>query len=194
MKRIIQLLIMIAVVFAAVSAWQVWTYGVEGEKKVDAAIVLGAAQWGGKPSPVFEGRIREAVDLYEEGQVDYLIFTGGKSEKAEFSEAEVGKGRAMEAGVPEEDILLEESSLETKENLSESKKILKEKSITSFYLVSDRFHLKRATAMAKDMGIDAEGVPTEYSAYQSLETKLPFFFEEWLHYMWYEVGSWVNPE
>lgn len=179
----------IAVLFAFVSAYQVWTYGVDGGEKADAAIVLGAAQWNGSPSPVFHGRIKEAIDLYEKGYVEYLIFTGGKNGDAAFSEAEVGKNTAMEAGVPEENILVEENSLMTEENLEEAKKIAKKKSFQNYFLVSDQYHLKRAVEMAEDIGIKAEGVPTQYSAYKTMETKAPFFLKEWVHYMGYEVKN-----
>ncbi|SDJ61687.1 YdcF family protein [Salimicrobium halophilum] len=188
MKRFIQFIFVISVLFAALSAYQVWTYGVEGEEKADAAIVLGAAQWNGSPSPVFHGRIKEAIDLYQKGHVEYLIFTGGKSGEAAFSEAEVGKQTAIEAGVPEENILVEETSLVTKENLQEAKKLSDEHSINTYYLVSDQYHLKRAVTMAEDIGMNAEGVATDYSAYETMETKFPFFFKEWVYYMGYEVG------
>ncbi|WP_347862433.1 YdcF family protein [Salimicrobium sp. PL1-032A] len=188
MKKLIKFLFVISVLFAALSAYQVWTYGVEEKEETDAAIVLGAAQWNGDPSPVFLGRIKEAIDLYQEGYVEYLIFTGGKSEEAAYSEAEVGKQTAMEAGVPEENILVEETSLVTKENLQEAKKLASEYSFATYYLVSDQYHLKRAVAMAQDIGMNAKGVATSYSAYETMETKFPFFFKEWVHYMGYEVS------
>lgn len=115
-------------------------------------IVLGAAQWNGKPSPVFEGRLKQGIELYEEGHVDYLIFTGGKSEQAASSEAEVGRNYALEKGIPEEDILYEDSSLMTEDNIINAKEVTEEKNLETFLIVSDQFHLKRRSPWRKVMG------------------------------------------
>ncbi|RDY70379.1 YdcF family protein, partial [Halobacillus trueperi] len=174
MKRFVQIILLLMISYALYTGYSVWTYGDEKVSEADAAIVLGAAQWNGKPSPVFEGRLKQGIELYKEGHVEYLILTGGKSEQAASSEAEVGKGYAMEHGVNEEDILFEDQSLITEDNLSNAKEVSDEKGIRSFFIVSDQFHLKRAVAMAKHLGMKVEGVPTQYSAYKSMETKVPF--------------------
>ncbi|MBN9655963.1 YdcF family protein [Halobacillus sp. GSS1] len=183
MKRFIQIILLLMISYALYTGYSVWTYGDEKVSEADAAIVLGAAQWNGKPSPVFEGRLKQGIELYKEGHVEYLILTGGKSEQAASSEAEVGKGYAMEHGVKEEDILFEDQSLITEDNLSNAKEVSDEKGIRSFFIVSDQFHLKRAVAMAKHLGMKVEGVPTQYSAYKSMETKVPFFLREWGYWM-----------
>ncbi len=117
-------------------------------------------QWNGEPSPVFEGRLKQGIELYEEGVVEYLVLTGGKSENASSSEAKVGKDFAMENGIPEEDIMYEDLSLVTEENLSNAKEVTEKNGIHSYLLVSDQFHLKRAVAMAENLGMDVKGVPT----------------------------------
>ncbi|MYL49105.1 YdcF family protein [Halobacillus litoralis] len=183
MKRLIQIILLILLAYALYTGYSVWTYGDEKATDADAAIVLGAAQWNGKPSPVFEGRLKQGIELYKEGRVEYLILTGGKSEQAASSEAEVGKDYAMEHGVKEEDILFEDRSLITEDNLSNAKEVSHEKGIRSFLIVSDQFHLKRAVAMAKHLNMKVEGVPTQYSAYKSMETKVPFFLREWGYWM-----------
>ncbi|WP_394218482.1 YdcF family protein [Halobacillus trueperi] len=183
MKRLIQIILLMLLAYALYTGYSVWTYGDEKATDADAAIVLGAAQWNGKPSPVFEGRLKQGIELYKEGRVEYLILTGGKSEQAASSEAEVGKDYAMEHGVKEEDILFEDRSLITEDNLSNAKEVSHEKGIRSFLIVSDQFHLKRAVAMAKHLNMKVEGVPTQYSAYKSMETKVPFFLREWGYWM-----------
>ncbi|WP_406944664.1 YdcF family protein [Halobacillus sp. SY10] len=183
MKRFIQIILFLMLGYALYTGYSVWTYGDEKASEADAAIVLGAAQWNGKPSPVFEGRLKQGIELYKEEQVEYLILTGGKSEQAASSEAEVGKDYAMDHGVKEEDILFEDRSLITEDNLSNAKEVSHEKGIRSFLIVSDQFHLKRAVAMAEKLDMEVEGVPTEYSAYKSMETKVPFFLREWGYWM-----------
>ncbi|RWZ54964.1 YdcF family protein [Halobacillus fulvus] len=188
MKILIRFLFLAFVVYALFTGYHVWNYGENKDiPTADAAIVLGAAQWNGKPSPVFEGRLKQGVELYKEDKVDYLVFTGGTSENAVSSEARVGRQYAIENGVPEQDILFEDKSLMTRDNLINAKKVADEKDIRSFLLVSDQYHLKRAVQEARSQGMDVIGVPTEYSAYQSLETKLPFFLKEWAYLMGHQV-------
>lgn len=185
MKRIIKLALLLIIIYGLYTGYSVWTYGDETplSAEADAAIVLGAAQWNGEPSPVFEGRLKQGIELYEEGVVEYLVLTGGKSEDAASSEAKVGKDFAMENGIPEEDIMYEDLSLVTEENLSNAKEVTEKNGIHSYLLVSDQFHLKRAVAMAENLGMDVKGVPTQYSAYKSLETKVPFFLREWGYWL-----------
>lgn len=184
MKRLIKLVLFLMVIYGLYTGYSIWTYGKDSHSaEADAAIVLGAAQWNGKPSPVFEGRLKQGIELYEQGAVEYLVLTGGKSEDAASSEAEVGKQYAMEKGIPEEDILYEDRSLVTEENLNNAKEVAKKNEIHSFLLVSDQFHLKRAVAMAENQEMEVKGVPTQYSAYKSLEKKLPFFLREWGYWL-----------
>ncbi|KHE72433.1 YdcF family protein [Halobacillus sp. BBL2006] len=189
MKRILQFVLIIAVVYALFTGYSLWTYGEEENiPEADAAIILGAAQWNGKPSPVFEGRLKQGIELYKEDKVDYLVFTGGMSKNAASSEAEVGKRYALERGIPKEDILLEDQSLVTEDNLVNAQEVAKDQGIDSYLLVSDQFHLKRAVGVAKSKGMnDVTGVPTKYSAYETLETKLPFFFREWAYLMAHQL-------
>ncbi|WP_226580428.1 YdcF family protein [Halobacillus litoralis] len=190
MKKFIKILLLICLIYGIYSGYTVWTFGEEQEiPKADAAIVLGAAQWNGKPSPVFEGRLKQGIELYKDGVVDYLIFTGGMSENAVSSEAEVGRIYAIEKGVPKEDIFYEDRSQVTEENLINAKEVTTQQGIDSYLIVSDRFHLKRAVAMAENQGMNVQGVPTKYSAYQSLETKLPFFFKEWAYCMGHHAAK-----
>ncbi|MCP3031357.1 YdcF family protein [Halobacillus sp. A1] len=184
MKKLIKYIVILFIIYVAYTGYSIWTYGANNEDAdADAAIILGAAQWNGTPSPVFEGRLKQGIELYKKGQVDFLIVTGGTIDSAEDSEGEVGKSYAMEQGVPEKDIIVEDKSLETEENLYNANTLIENRDIKSFLLVSDAFHLKRAVSIANERGMDAEGVATEYSAYESLETKLPFFFEEWAYYV-----------
>ncbi|UOR11738.1 YdcF family protein [Halobacillus amylolyticus] len=188
MKKWIVITIWLIVCYVAFTGYSIWTYGEnQANKQAEAAIVLGAAQWNGEPSPVFEGRLKQGIELYKDGQVDYLIFTGGSSEEAVASEAEVGREYALEKGVPKSDILIESTSQVTKENLSNAKQVAKKEEVNSFLIVSDQYHLKRAVAMARENGMKAIGVPTDYSAYQTLETKMPFFLREWVYFLGYKL-------
>ncbi|MFG6148066.1 YdcF family protein [Halobacillus sp. B23F22_1] len=184
MKKTIQLILLSIVIYIGYTGYSIWTYGEDNlDAQADAAVVLGAAQWNGSPSPVFEGRLKQGIELYKKEQVEYLIVTGGAGNGSRTSEGEAGKNYAVEQGVPEEAIIVEDKSLVTEENLKNTQVIIQEQNIQSVLLVSDTYHLKRAVGLAEDIGMAVEGVATRYSAYQSLETKLPFFFEEWMYYV-----------
>ena len=116
----------------------------------DAAIVLGAAIKYDQPSPVFRERINYGIKLYKTGVVKKLIFTGGFGEGQAFSESEVARMYAVNAGVKKSDILLEKNSTITYENVIEAKKVLIKNNINTTLIVSDPLHMKRAMKMVND--------------------------------------------
>ena len=167
-------------------ASSIWRFGhTDHAVKSDCAIVLGAATAGSEPSPVFEERIKHGITLYRDSVVKKVIFTGGFGEGASFSEGAVGAKYALAEGVPAEDVLFEEVSQTTRENLLGAKKLMDEKGLKAAVIVSDPLHLKRAQAMAKGCGINSRTSPTPTSRYRSLRTKSGFLLRElyfWHHY------------
>ena len=160
----------------------IWTYGSQDHAvKSDCAIVLGAAAYGAKPSPVFEERIRHGIALYRTGLVSKLIFTGGYGAGAAHAEGEVGAAYAVREGVPPADVYLEARSHTTVQNLVEAKAIMEAHGLKTAILVSDPLHLRRAMWMAADLGIQAVSSPTPTSRYRSWGARLGFLRRE-LHY------------
>lgn len=197
-KKIILLLILAvpALILAYVigTAICIISYGEVDEKcEADVAIVLGAGVSDGEPAPVFRERINHGIWLYENGYVTKLIFTGGVGEGMTESEATVAKRYAVAQGVPEEDILLEEQSHITEENIANAKILMDENLFTSAIIVSDPLHMKRAMLMAKDYGIEAYSSPTPTSRYVTWKTKLPFLAREEFYYIGYKVYN-ILPE
>ncbi|ANY75977.1 multidrug MFS transporter [Paenibacillus ihbetae] len=179
--------IMAYVVYAGVV---IWTFGAKAEPvKSDAAIVLGAAVWDGKPSPVFQGRIDHALWLYEHQYVDKLIFTGGRGSALESAESEVARDYALARGVPEADIMIETASKITEENLSYAQAAGEREGLSTYLIVSDPLHMKRAMTMAEDYGMIAYPSPTDRSAYRTLRSKIPFLLREMFYYTGYVVLS-----
>ncbi|MBW2529378.1 MAG: YdcF family protein [Deltaproteobacteria bacterium] len=145
-------------------AYQIWSYRqVREDTTADAAIVLGAAVWGGDPSPVFAERIRHAVGLYHRGRIGRILFTGGKGEGQRLAEAEAARRYALQHGVAEEHILLETTSRTTKENLVNAKRIAEAERLGRVLIVSDPLHMKRAMSIAHTLGLEAVPSPTETS-------------------------------
>ena len=169
-------------------AISIWNYGEKDEKQsADVAIVLGAATSNGEVTPVFQERINHGIWLYENGFVKTLIFTGGIGEGNEKSDAWVAKQYAIEQGIPESVILLEEQSTITQENIENAKKIMDDNCYNIAIIVSDPLHMKRAMLMADDYGIKAYSSPTPTSRYISLKSKLSFLAREEFFYIGYKI-------
>lgn len=149
----------------------------------DVAIVLGAAVWTNIPSPVFRERINHAINLYKEGKVGKIIFTGGKAEGDELSESETGRRYAIGGGVDDSDILVETTSATTYQNILNSKKIIDENNFDSVVIVSDPLHLKRANMMADKLGIDACSSATPTTRYTGAHQRLTFLLRETYFYL-----------
>ena len=156
--------------------------------KADVAIVLGAAVNGDKPSLVFKERINNAIGLYQAGNIQKVIFTGGLGDGESHAESLVAKSYAMTLGIPEADILTETESHTTRDNLLQAQKLLEETALTSALIVSDPLHSKRAMMMVKNIGIaSAKPSATPTSRYKSLKTKIPFILREIYFYHHYMV-------
>lgn len=137
----------------AANLFSIYTYGNQDEtRKTDTAIILGAAVWGDEPSPVFRERINYGIGLYHSGYVKNLIFTGGYSEGNSSSDAAVARDYAINQGVLPVDILIEEQSAITQENLYYAKEIMVEHQFKDALIVSDPLHMKRSMVMAGDVG------------------------------------------
>nr|WP_251047875.1 YdcF family protein [Planococcus sp. ISL-109] len=153
--------------------------------EADAAIVLGTKIIGEEPSPVLEQRIRHAIDLYEAGYVKKIIFTGGITDGADFAESAVSRDFAIRNNVPAEDILIETESLITEENFLFAGELAAANDLSSFLVVSDPLHMKRALLMAEHAGIDAHSSPTPSTEFTSFFKTLPFFAREIICYIAY---------
>ncbi len=185
-KRILIIISLIQTVLIAATAISIWTFAGESElMEADAAIVLGTKVIDGEPSPVLEQRIRHAIDLYEEGYVEKIIFTGGITDGADFAESVVSRDFAIRNNIPEEDILIETQSLITEENFLFAGEVAEENDLSSFLVVSDPLHMKRALLMAEHAGIDANSSPTPTTEFKGFSNIAPFFAREVVCYMAY---------
>lgn len=184
--KYIATIISLLVFYIAWMSISIISYSNERKEVVsDAAIVLGAGIDNDKPSPVFRERINHAINLYKQGKVRYLIFTGGLGKGEILTESEVARIYAIKNGVLSKDIFIEKTSTITYENLTESRKILNNNKINSVLVVSDPLHMKRAMTMAKDLGLVANTAPTPTSMYKSWNKKIDFLAREIYFYTGY---------
>jgi len=150
-----------------VLAWatlRIWQRGEQDERpRAGAIVVMGAAQYDGRPSPVFEARLRHAVDLWLDGVAPYLVVTGGGRPGDRTTEAATARTYALANGVPDSAILAEETGGTTLESIRNVAAIFRARDIRSAVFVSDRAHMLRVVRMAGDRGITAYGSPTATS-------------------------------
>jgi uncharacterized SAM-binding protein YcdF (DUF218 family) len=146
------------------AAFRIWETGNRDDRaNADAIVVLGAAQYDGRPSPVFRARLDHAVDLYEAGVGRYLVVTGGKAQGDRTTEAAAARAFAIARGVPPSAILTEDRGRTTLESLHAVAALLRDRQLTSAVFVSDRTHMLRVLRIARDEGIAAQGSPTATS-------------------------------
>lgn len=170
-------------VYLIFQAYSIHRFGFSDDgRSADCAIVLGAAAYHNKPSPVFTERINQGIRLYQEERVRFIILTGGFGEGAPFAESEVALDYCLEQGVPREALLLETKSKHTLENLREAKLVMDERDWTSALVVSDPWHLKRAVAMARSSDIEAHPSGTTSTRYESPKTRAGFLLRELYFY------------
>ena len=187
MKRwLIRLTVLLLLWLCGVSAW-IWIGPEEdASASADYALVLGAAVYDDVPSPVFQARIDHAIDLYRQGRVRAIVFTGGKSDGDSLSEAEAASTYARSKGVPADHVFLENQSRTTMENLVFAQPSQLGIDDGSFLIVSDPLHLRRAMQMADDLGYSAQASSASNTRYLSLDSKLPFAMRElyFIHHYW----------
>ena len=146
------------------AAYRVDQQGRRDEKRpAGAIVVLGAAQFDGRPSGVYAARLDHAVQLYLAGTAPYLVVTGGRLPGDRTTEAAAGRAYALERGVPPDRILVEDAGRSTLESLQSVGAILRERAIRDAVFVSDRTHMLRVLRIARDEGIIAFGSPTSTS-------------------------------
>jgi uncharacterized SAM-binding protein YcdF (DUF218 family) len=151
----------------AVVAWttfRIWDVGNRDDRRpVDAIVVLGAAQYDGRPSAVLRARLDHAIELYQEGLAPYLVVTGGKAEGDRTTEAASARAYALSKGVPSDAILTEDKGRTTLESLRAVARILHDHGLGTALFVSDRTHMLRVLRIARDEGIPSFGSPTTTS-------------------------------
>jgi uncharacterized SAM-binding protein YcdF (DUF218 family) len=177
---------MVLIVYLALLAKDIYSFSLTNNTApADTAVVMGATVFRDRPSPVFRERINHAINLYRQGMVQSIIFTGGLAGNDELAESEAAREYAIAQGVPAEDIYIETESDNSCLNLIEAKRIMNEQNMEQALIVSDPLHMRRAMWLAKHLGIQAFSSPTPTSRYQSFERKARFLVREVYSYSAY---------
>ena len=128
-------------------------------RPADVIVVLGAAEYNGKPSPVFRSRLDHAYDLYARKLAPRILTTGGSGGELVHTEAEVGRRYLAARGIPVEKIYIEREGATTAQSTAASAEILKRMGWNNCILVSDGYHLFRAKRMMESYGLNCAGSP-----------------------------------
>ena len=157
--------------------------------RVDVILVLGAAQYNGDPSPVFEGRLRHAKLLYDEGRADTILVLGGGAPGDSSTEAEAGRDWLVSDGVPSESVVASPVGTTTLESLRAAATWMGDRGLDSAFLVSDPCHNLRMKRMASDLGIEAYASATWQSAARTEGTRFGGYVRETLAYLYYRFSG-----
>ncbi len=133
----------------------------------DIIVVLGAAQYNGRPSPVFRARLDHTASLFRKNLAGRILTTGGYGLDSRYSEAGVGKSYLVKQSIPGECIFTETSGLTTTDSLEKSITFLKSQNFNRVIAVSDGFHLFRIKRIFTDHQITAFGSPARNSLIES---------------------------
>jgi uncharacterized SAM-binding protein YcdF (DUF218 family) len=171
---------------AAVLIWS----SIDQARPAESIVVLGAAQYDGRPSPVLKARLDHAIDLWTHGMGKVLVLTGGQGYGDTTSEAAAGRSYARKHGVPDTVILLEDKGRTTRESMLGVAEILGARGIRTAILVSDPFHMLRLSIIGRRFGLIPYTSPTRtspispnrekrwrYMLGESIKAPLAFLFE-----------------
>ena len=159
LRRVVQsfgVSIAIVLLYFLVSLFQVWNTGRSDDRQpVDAIVVLGAAQYDGRPSPQFQARLDHALELWKLDLASYIVVTGGKQVGDRFTEAAAARKFFETKGVTDNLIFEENLGKTTYASLLAVSRVASERKIERVLIVSDPFHQLRAKLIAQEVGLDA---------------------------------------
>lgn len=154
---------LLGVLYVGTTFLQVWWASrTDDARPVDAIVVLGAAQYDGRPSPVLEARLDAALGLYDQGLAPIIVTTGSNQAGDRFTEGFTGFTYLRDRGVPEADLRIVVDGTNTFEELSATANVMREDGLgDTVLLVSDPYHALRAVEIAREVGLRAWFSPTD---------------------------------
>ncbi|KZO57935.1 YdcF family protein [Dietzia cinnamea] len=195
---VLTIALLLCLVIPGFIAFRVWHVArIDDRTPADAIVVLGAAQYNGVPTPVFQARLEHAALLYDEGVAPQIITVGGGQPGDLYTEAGSGRAYLTRLGVPPETVLAVETGTNTEGSLDAVAQTVRDQGGQSVVLVSDPTHSYRSRMMARDAGLDAWTSPTRHGpAVWTRENQIMSIIRETGAVLWYQyhriVGSDVD--
>jgi len=180
------LALVLLVVSTALAIW--WTARQDARPHSDAIVVLGSAQYNGRPSSIFAARLEHAMKLYRAGVAPVVVTVGGKETGDRFTEAEAGRDYMARAGIPTTALLAVPKGVDTLESMRDVAAVFGQHGWHSAVLVTDPWHAMRAQKMADDAGMDAVSSPTRQGpAVETRTTQFKYILRETAAYLLYRA-------
>jgi uncharacterized SAM-binding protein YcdF (DUF218 family) len=175
--RVLSLVVVVVLIYFAVSLVQVWlTSRHYDAHQAGAIMVMGAAQYDGIPSPDLQARLDEAATLFHQGHASLIMVTGGKEKGDAFTEAQAGATYLRDKGVPAADIL-QAGGNNSYENVADAAPQLLAHHATTVLVTTDPFHEDRSMAITSSFGLSPSPTPTRTSPITGWST-VPYFMKE----------------
>jgi uncharacterized SAM-binding protein YcdF (DUF218 family) len=181
-RRLLVCFLLATIVYGAVLYREILREStVDDVQPADAIVVFGAAQYSGRPSPVYRARLDHAFDLFQRHVARFVITTGGAGGDPKFNEGAVGRDYLVARGVPEPAIIAETQSSDTEEAARRVAVIMRANGLHTCVAVSDGYHMFRIRRMLEGQGLEAHGSPRPQAVTGWERTKL----------ILREVGSYI---
>lgn len=162
--------------------------GLQQLEKADAIVVFGAAEYSGRPSPVYRARLDHAFDLFRRGLAPMVITTGGAAQDPRYSEGGVGHDYLMRRGIPETSLIAETQAADTAQSAQRVAVILKRNGMGKCLAVSDAYHVFRIKKLLEHEGIEVYLAPRPDSRPHSLWQRMWAVLREAASYTLWRLG------
>ncbi len=186
-------LVLVAAVVVVLTAATVVQHGrTDDARQADAIVVLGAAQFDGRPQEYLVARLEHARELYESGTAAHVVTLGGKQPGDRFTEGQAGRDWLVDHGVPADAVVAVGEGNDTLESIRGAAEAFDRRGWTSAVVVTDPWHELRSTTMLRDNGITVYGSPTRTGpSVDGLAVKVRYVGRETVAFLAYEVSRWL---
>jgi uncharacterized SAM-binding protein YcdF (DUF218 family) len=157
-------------------------------KKADVIVVFGAAEYVGRPSPVYKARLDHGYELFEKGMAPVVITTGGSGQDPDFSEGGVGRSYLLRRGVPEQALIEETQGSDTAQSAARVANIMRTNGMGRCIAVSDAYHVFRIRALLEHEGVEVEVAPRPESRPHPLWERFEAVMREAASYLVWKAG------
>ena len=183
-RRLISLVFILIIAIPGFFFGQVWWMAhYPTERSADYAVVMGAAQYDGRPSDALEARLQEALRLYNAGLIKKIVTVGASAPGDRFTEARAGRNWLISRGVPRNRAIEIPKGRDTIDSAKAFTDYLKKLKVSEIVIVTDPYHCKRSTLISSDLGVNATCSPVKSGPFSLKNASL--------HYLWREGNAYI---
>jgi uncharacterized SAM-binding protein YcdF (DUF218 family) len=194
LRALLAVVLVVALVVVG-TAFRVWHAGrTDNRDPSDAIVVLGSAQYNGRPSAILSARLDHAAGLFKAGVAPRIVTVGGRGPGDQFSEAGAGELYLTRYGIPASAVLPVETGTDTLNSLTAAAEVFRTRGWHSAVLVTDPWHELRARQMFRDVGIRTSSSPTHSGpSVHDRSTEIRYISRETAAYLFYRLFGDATP-